>query len=77
VGVFLGKIFGREGASERRNENIIVSGTLIIEIFECYYYAKKMKKWVLKIFKNIYFYVKSKFIWNCSILRNFDLSMIA
>jgi hypothetical protein len=29
VGVFLVKIFGREGGSERRrNENIIVSGTL-------------------------------------------------
>jgi hypothetical protein len=30
VGVFLVKIFGKERASERRNENIIVSGTLKI-----------------------------------------------
>jgi len=30
VGVFLVKIFGKERRSERRNENIIVSGTLKI-----------------------------------------------
>jgi hypothetical protein len=30
VGVFLVKIFGRERRSERRNENIIVPGTLKI-----------------------------------------------
>jgi len=44
VGVFLVKIFGKERASERRNENIIVSGTLIISA-----------KFYYKFKKNIYF----------------------
>jgi len=56
VGVFLVKIFGKERAKERRNENIIVSGTLIKSFLirtDCVYKIWKAKLLDISEFRSI------------------------